>query len=337
MPRGIHSQPDEILAQIFQEHVEWADEDILHVADGPWLLSHVCHSWRKTVLDHPALWSIVRVAEPDIFDSDAYIGDSDSDEEIGSEQDSEYGGLSSQNSAHNALLLLNLALERSQNYPLEVKLEFDKAVDDMATASLRRMGIKNRSTSLLSHRLIRAVVAHSNRWKKADLQIAAGFIPLFAPIQNRLSLLTEFTLATFGDSSSPFLYAQNAPSLTSVTLVDYPHEIVRVPWESIRQFSETQMMPSRASVVDRFLRLLRQNPNLEVLEVSYPSTAPSNSQSSLTHRSLRRLTINDGNLIRCLNLPRLVLGKFGSTFRFELELNRTEPEVQVQVQPNART
>ncbi|KAJ7043920.1 hypothetical protein C8F04DRAFT_1070937 [Mycena alexandri] len=306
MPRGIHSQPDEILAQIFKEHVEWADEDILHVADGPWFLSHVCRSWRMTVLDHPELWSIVRVAQPDMFDSDAYIGDSDSDEEIDSEDSaSEYGGLSSHNSARNALLLLNLALERSQNYPLEVKLEFDTAVDDVATASLRHMGVKDSSTSLLPHRLIRAVVAHSNRWKKVDLQIAAGFMPLFAPIQNRLSLLTNFTLATFGDSAPPFLYAQNAPSLATVTLVEYSHEIVPVPWESIRHFSETQIMPRRAAanVVDRFLRLLRQNPNLEVLEVSYPSMAPS--QSSLTHRSLRRLTINEGNLIRCLTLPRL--------------------------------
>jgi hypothetical protein len=31
----------------------------------------------------------------------------------------------------------------------------------------------------------------------------------------------------------------------------------------------------------------------------------------------------------------LVVGKFGSDFRFELELNRTEHEVQVQVQLNA--
>ncbi|KAJ7163330.1 hypothetical protein C8R46DRAFT_1193798 [Mycena filopes] len=276
MLRGILNQPDKVLAQIFQEHVEQSDGDISCTSDGPWLLSHVCRLWRETVLDHPELWSIVSVVEPETYVSNSYLGD--------------------------LLLLLNLALGRSRNHPLEVKLEFNNA-GEHTRAVMRSMGVEDGRTILL-HRLISAVVAHSNRWKKADLNIAPVFIPLFAPIRNRLSLLTEFT-PTVGDSTAPFPHTQNAPSLTEVTLMEYSHEIVSVPWSSIRKFSETQMTPRRASlkVVDRFLKLLRENPNLQALAASYPSAQLS--QSSLTHRSLRRLNIDEGSLIRCLTLPLL--------------------------------
>ncbi|KAJ7175474.1 hypothetical protein C8R46DRAFT_1249093 [Mycena filopes] len=269
MLRGILNQPDKVLAQIFQEHVEQSDGDISCTSDGPWLLSHVCRLWRETVLDHPELWSIVSVVEPETYVSNSYLGD--------------------------LLLLLNLALGRSRNHPLEVKLEFNNA-GEHTRAVMRSMGVEDGRTILL-HRLISAVVAHSNRWKKADLNIAPVFIPLFAPIRNRLPFLTEFTLATTGDSTASFPHTQNAPSLTEVTLVEYSREIVSIPWSSIRKFSETQITPRRASlkVVDGFVKFLRENPNLEALAASYPSAQLS--QSSLTHRSLRRLTIDEGNLI----------------------------------------
>jgi hypothetical protein len=186
-------------------------------------------------------------------------------------------------------------------------LEFTTNRADGMAARLRRMSVEDSSASL-PERLIGAVVAHSNRWKTADLKITTSLIPLLAPIRDRLSLLTELTIMSFGNTVQPFSYAGNAPRLTDITLVDYPHELLNVPWSSIRRFSETQLMYGRNSSVnqtERCLKMLRDNPQLESLDVTYSSAAPSSSKSALTHRSLRRLATAEGNLIRCLTLPNL--------------------------------
>ncbi|KAJ7471027.1 hypothetical protein FB451DRAFT_325062 [Mycena latifolia] len=94
---GTHSQSDEILAQIFLEHVEGAIEDILHTTDGPWVPSHVCRSWRNITLAHPEVWSIIHVEDPE-------------------------------NRNPEALFLLKLALERSQHHLLDVTLGIGFAV-----------------------------------------------------------------------------------------------------------------------------------------------------------------------------------------------------------------
>ncbi|KAJ6584827.1 hypothetical protein B0H19DRAFT_1249754 [Mycena capillaripes] len=109
---GTHSQSDEILAQIFLEHVKDAEEDIIHPNDGPWVLSRVCHAWRNIALSHPEIWSIIRVDEPDPdYICDSYLGDSDSEED---------SNIDNENPSRKGLNLLNLALERSQDHPLEV-------------------------------------------------------------------------------------------------------------------------------------------------------------------------------------------------------------------------
>jgi hypothetical protein len=62
---------------------------------------------------------------------------------------------------------------------------------------------------------------------------------------------------------------------------------------------------SSVNQTERCLKMLRDNPQLESLDVTYSSAAPSSSKSALTHRSLRRLATAEGNLIRCLTLPNL--------------------------------
>ncbi|KAJ6584828.1 hypothetical protein B0H19DRAFT_1319397 [Mycena capillaripes] len=114
---------------------------------------------------------------------------------------------------------------------------------------------------------------------------------------------SALTLMIFGDYPRPFPYVQNAPRLTNVALRDCAHEIVPLPWTSIRCFSEMQEMSTEP--VEKYLKLLRKTPHLESLDVSYPSNSSSSSQSTLTHRSLRCLRTSDGNLIRCLSLPNL--------------------------------
>ncbi|KAJ7645532.1 hypothetical protein DFH06DRAFT_1211634 [Mycena polygramma] len=293
---GIHSQSDDILAQIFVEHAKWADEDILHPNDGPWVPSRVCRSWRRIAIAHPKLWCIIRVEEPDPdFMCDSYLGDSDSDS----------GDESDENPSRMALHLLKLALERSRDSPLEVSLNFDMGDDEEMAAEVRRMGLKDSSTTQLPHMLIRAVVAHSNRWKTADLHIKNSLLHLLTPIRNRLSMLTELTISSFGDSPRPFPFADNAPRLTDVTLNGYPHELVPLQWSSIRHFSEL-MYGRRASTInptERCLKMLRKNLQLESLK-AYTSPAAVSSTSVLTHRSLRCLASSDPNLIRCLTLPK---------------------------------
>ncbi|KAJ7222226.1 hypothetical protein GGX14DRAFT_428255 [Mycena pura] len=268
---GIHSQSNEILGQIFLEHVEWAMEDILHTTDGPWVLSHVCRSWKKITLAHPEVWSFIHVEEPE------------------------------SRTGPETIFLLNLALVRSQHQPLDIKL-----------------GFAERHYTALHMKIIRAVVAQSDRWKTADLQITNALAPSFAPIRNRLSKLTKLKLTNFTDDSpEAFPYAMNAPCLTDIALNNYPHDIVALPWSSIRHFA-SDMTPFPDVVMggvvlleggtvsidaETYVSLLRNNPQLESLDLTYPSPSPPT--STLTHLSLRRLCGADGRLIRALTLPNL--------------------------------
>ncbi|KAJ6524247.1 hypothetical protein DFH09DRAFT_1329537 [Mycena vulgaris] len=211
---GNHSQSDEILGQIFLEHLELATEDIIRTSDGPWVLSRVSHSWRKITLTHPELWSVSQLKGPDrnafmvndLWKEESGIGTLDGD-------------------------LLDLALQRSQDYPLEVTLQSGMHEDGW--------GGMGAVTQTLHKKLILAVVAHSDRWKTANLQITNAAIPSFAPILNHLSQFTRFTICnTFEGPLRPFLYAANAPGLTDVRLINYPHELIALPWSSIRRFSE---------------------------------------------------------------------------------------------------
>ncbi|KAJ7094361.1 hypothetical protein C8R44DRAFT_814296 [Mycena epipterygia] len=208
---GLHSQSDEILAQIFLEHVEWATEDITHTSEGPWVPSHVCRSWRTIALAHPELWSTIRVEGPDNDDCDSE-DELDLDPDASDSEDSGFSG-TELGRPPKALFLLDLALERSQDHPLEVTLEFGMVEDteNGMAAVMRRMGEEAPSAKALNQKLIRAVVAHSNRWKTAELQITNALIPLFAPISNRLSLLTKLTIWTFEESPAPFPWARHAP------------------------------------------------------------------------------------------------------------------------------
>ncbi|KAK6997527.1 hypothetical protein R3P38DRAFT_3219736 [Favolaschia claudopus] len=271
-------ETDDILAEIFREFVFWADDDILHCGDGPWVLSHVCRSWRKITLTHPEVWSTIHLEDPD-FDSLGVINArwDDADDDL-------------EDTSQRLFDLLNLALARSQNVPLNVKLNVSSTDDE----------------SGLSVRLIRAVVAHSNRWKSADLTITTDNLPLFAPIRNRLSLLTELTLGstTLGVFAQPFPFTNNAPRLERVDLNGFHHRITSLPWRSIRHFSEMHIFRSPPSATESYLNLLRTNPELESVELTYSSRA-SSPQSSVTHRSLRRLVTSEPDILRHLNLPKL--------------------------------
>ncbi|KAJ7780614.1 hypothetical protein DFH07DRAFT_436638 [Mycena maculata] len=185
------------------------------------------------------------------------------------------------------LFLLDLALERSKDSPLTVTL-------NLSTVRANRLAV----------RIISAVVAHCRRWKTAELQISNALIPHFAPIRNHLPLLSDLIVQNFGDFPMPFPYAQVAPRLAHVTLNGFPHENSPLPWDSIgRTFSET-VFPMEVRAMEIYLKILKNNPQLESLDVTYPD-AGKRSKSNLTHFSLRRLFTDDGNLIRALTLPKL--------------------------------
>ncbi|KAF8122747.1 hypothetical protein K438DRAFT_1792942 [Mycena galopus ATCC 62051] len=236
---GLHSQSDEIMAEIFREHVKWETEEITATSCGPWVLSY-----------------------------------------------------------------------RSQHYPLEIRLDFHGMGTDPSVAALTRsMGITDPGAETLRKQLLSAVVAHSDRWKVAELRISSAAIPYFASIHNHLPILADLTIVMFASAVSTiqrFPYTQNAPCLTNITLYDYPHEYIDLPWSSTRSFSERSLFPRSHSPTDAagsYLKLLRNNPNLEYLDVTYPLSSPS--RSPLTHFSLQCIFANEGNLMRSLTLPNL--------------------------------
>ncbi|KAJ7249271.1 hypothetical protein C8J57DRAFT_1723875 [Mycena rebaudengoi] len=228
--------------------------------------------WRTITLAHPELWSTIHVEEPE----DIYIDDSDS------------------SNAPTPLFLLNLALARSKNHSLTVELKFPRPI--------------GRRGSNLPEQLIRAVVAHSNRWKTAELQITNQIIPLFAPLHNHLALLTSLSLMSFERVPGVgFPYARNAPRLTDVRLLSFAHQSLPLPWATIRHFSEShhQVPGGTRSALSTYVKLLQDNPELKTLELSYtPGAIPASYKPTLTH-SLRRLVASETSLIRSLTLPRL--------------------------------
>ncbi|KAK0452451.1 hypothetical protein EV421DRAFT_902941 [Armillaria borealis] len=60
----IHRLPYDVLLAVFQQ-VRRRDWDyygnVFSVAEGPWILSHVCGLWRDTVLSSPSLWSCLTI------------------------------------------------------------------------------------------------------------------------------------------------------------------------------------------------------------------------------------------------------------------------------------
>ncbi|KAJ7471026.1 hypothetical protein FB451DRAFT_325048 [Mycena latifolia] len=164
-----------------------------------------------------------------------------------------------------------------QDYPLEVTLDFSTSEaesddeDGMAT-HMRGVGLLESSIAALHSRLV----------------------------------------MYFEKPARPFPYARNAPRLTDITLDDYPHENIALQWSSIRHLSEICLPPIDASPLTNltatYLKLLRDNPRLESLQVSYdspPSPFPSSSLFTPMHHSLRRLVTTEESLIRALTLPHL--------------------------------
>ncbi|KAK7021183.1 hypothetical protein R3P38DRAFT_3271754 [Favolaschia claudopus] len=257
-------ETDNILTQIFREFVFLEEHDVLQSGSGPWLISHVCRSWRNITIAHPELWTIVRVLLEDDPDKPRTRPD---EEQL--------------------LSLMKLALERSQSHSLNITLNFTLA------------------EGILAEHLIRAAVAHSDRWEKADLVFGRRLSPQFAPIRNHLSRLTELTLWSLEDSVHPFKYVQHAPKLTRVTLEGFHHGTVPLPWHSIVHFSEKNSDQTPATrATSAYLDLFRRNPQLESFELTYvaPRSSP---QSVLTHASLRRLATSEPIIIQHLTLPRL--------------------------------
>ncbi|KAF9021145.1 hypothetical protein BDZ89DRAFT_1071719 [Hymenopellis radicata] len=289
--QGTHTEADKILSIVFRERVKWTVKDALSVDDGPWVLSHVCKSWRMICLSHPELWSAISFGAQ---------GDDDSDSDFNSEEGGSLGPVAGLNS--DPLSLLNLVLERTQTQPLKITLEFA-----LGTAYVN---------TLLSHQLIQALVSQSHRWEEADLNITNAEISLFAPIRNRLSQLVKLSIALFNDDDElpgRFPYTENAPRLSDLTLYGLPHQNVSVPWARITHFSEelhqqASTHGSRRSVDASkvFLEILRANPHMESFRVDYPGLYKSSGvPSRFNHPSLRYFSARDSRLIGALILPKL--------------------------------
>ncbi|KAK6997526.1 hypothetical protein R3P38DRAFT_3059975 [Favolaschia claudopus] len=276
VPRNsrVLSLPNETLAEIFHQYVHLDDSDIVYYGGGPWVLSSVCHSWRYVALAHPTLWSFIRVENLHYLCGDV-------------------GRLLTSSASYDdentcgILHLLNLALQRSKARPLHV-----------------RMNVSTVDHSRLLEYIIRAIVAHCDRWKTADLTITREITSLFAPISTHLSLLSELTLSSFEDFPQQFPYAAIAPSLTRVTLKGFRHTIVPLPWPSVRHFAEQHIWQSPIAATNSFLTLLQLNAQLESLDLAYDCPYPS-AKSPLTHQSLRRLATSEPDIIRSLTLPQL--------------------------------
>ncbi|KAF9259380.1 hypothetical protein L218DRAFT_933758, partial [Marasmius fiardii PR-910] len=70
--RPVHRLPPELLRRIFSFTLDSspADDDVfqtpssLHPTSMPWVLAHICKSWRKFALGTPGLWNLVSLALP---------------------------------------------------------------------------------------------------------------------------------------------------------------------------------------------------------------------------------------------------------------------------------
>ncbi|KAG7449849.1 uncharacterized protein BT62DRAFT_991929 [Guyanagaster necrorhizus] len=60
---GIHRLPPDVLGEIFLQTLNGDTYNVANIAESPWILGHICHSWRQISLSLPTLWSNMVIAE----------------------------------------------------------------------------------------------------------------------------------------------------------------------------------------------------------------------------------------------------------------------------------
>ncbi|KAJ3730249.1 hypothetical protein C8R42DRAFT_2420 [Lentinula raphanica] len=246
------------LIEIFHACVELESESCastLATDSAPWVLGHVCQSWRRAALSSPLLWTSIHVSL-DNLDSAAQS---------------------------RTLFLLDLYLSRSASCPLSVSIHSSKAFQK-SPSFLRPL----LSASARWHQLEMDIPVSSY----AAFSALTGFLDLLEtlhvrlPHQNKTQAVHDF--ANLKDGVRLFRFCNNLKYL-SLQDIPYPRDVFHLPWARLQDLS----VYSSSTLVTNFtnLRALHGLRNLTSCSLECRSTMNARKPQNLTLPALRSMTL----------------------------------------------
>ncbi|KAF9028326.1 hypothetical protein BDZ89DRAFT_769901 [Hymenopellis radicata] len=278
--------PPEILTEIFR----WScimSNNVVDIAQGPWLISHVCSVWRRIVLSTPSLWIYISLCNSFLLHNRrTYPSDS--------------------------CALLRAALSRSKDLLLRVNFRKDIDLEGGAHGAARR----------INNDWLDIVMGASERWQHCYFYFhqGAGDERRLAVVKGRINQLETLGV----QFSSAFRSAvvevvdtfQIAPKLWSVEFYEVNCHRFKLPlaqltrvreyWDRIL-FEGQDMGPPPQKPLDSLQRYMAYSPALRHLHLAHHllSKHPSYDAPLISHTLLRSLTITDEYLLDILDLPSL--------------------------------
>ncbi|KAJ7457829.1 hypothetical protein FB451DRAFT_589278 [Mycena latifolia] len=262
--------PPDLLAKIFVICVANEPFTRLDSRTAPWVLGKVCSRWRAIALSTPSLWSEIDISL-DPYDAKFCLW---------------------RPAPKHIVHIVRLALQRSGNHPLIVKVSCETHLD--------------------AHPALELLMAESHRWADVELYMPAPLLLTLAPIQRQVQSLRTLDIFLYrlpggSDEGRPILEAfKTAPLLRRFSIGDDcdTSMFVDLPWEQLTSYS--------SQAEDFFLRSLRRMQNLVVCRIDphYYSIGP---QKAIHLPHLRTLSIAEsneplghaGDFLDCLTLPNL--------------------------------
>ncbi|KAM6499450.1 hypothetical protein JOM56_004958, partial [Amanita muscaria] len=189
--------PPELIFQILSKFLPGLT---LHVTTGPrifpWYLGHICSSWRAVFMS-PQFWSslVVNIWEAHLTN------------------------------VERALLLIEMAIQRSKNHPLTFQFKIDK---------------DNESDLSDCHKLLEALMAQSTRWLNIYLDLPSSMTSLLYAVKTRLPILRTFRLIITRDDTPNDENAlqfgdlfEDAPQVRHASIIEYSLAAWKLNWSSI--------------------------------------------------------------------------------------------------------
>ncbi len=258
----VRQVPAEVLMQIFSYTIE-DTYDVLHVESGPWVLTHVCRSWRAVALACPELWTSLLLPWEDLHPHVA-----------------------------GPLHLLDMALSRSKERPLSISFTPERATPGVKFFCQRLL--------LEAQRWKCARIYIPNNVYDCFTKLEGGSLPHLETLDLVIDLNTAHKEApTFfaAFESAPLLHDVTISGTQPLSAGRLPS--ARLPWKQMRRFC-TEHICSIDHLLEILantpsLRAL----DLLCLKWHYPKYA----EALGVHESVQSLRLWDPRLLDYLVLP----------------------------------
>ncbi|KAK0227314.1 hypothetical protein EDD85DRAFT_853309 [Armillaria nabsnona] len=249
--------------------------NVFVVEHGPWFLGHVCSSWRDTIENLcPDLWSTMTIAI---------------------ELPVQKGSPHRLAPKRNMVALLERVLKRTRGHQLDFLFKshsFQSPQEDKVMAQCFDL-----------------MLAHSSRWRKAELVIKPLLLSRIPAVYGKLDSLEEVYLSCSGHPNPENINAFAIAPRLKFLHMEGVHQNAEIcfPAANLVSFFDGRPFPGH-DVVPKYLHHITSAPNLLSFSWHHHSHIPVSSPPYyplITHPTLKELSASSGKLLRSLRLPAL--------------------------------